>query len=395
MKSNRNRIPQVAILLESSHEISRGMLRGILSYVRHYGPWALHIVAGGANDQKMPDLKTWRGSGIIARIPNPQAAADILAAHLPTVIVDPPDDYLAAEHPISRFCCVQCDSAAVALRAADYYLASGFSNFAFIGEVSGMNWSRRRQEAFIRRLADAGHECAVYPSPSPAEATEWSVERQRMCRWLKKQPKPLAVFAANDNRGRQVLNACQVADLPVPYEVAVLGVNNDELICETSLPPLSSVAVNMEQAGYITAEILDQLMRKSLKRKRNFTYAPADVVTRASTQRMQVTDRLVIKALEHIRINAGLNLRVSDVADHLGVSRRWVEKRFVQTLGRSVLDEIQRVRMDTIRTLVTQTDQPFTKIARRCGFASANHLGIIFKDSFGMTLTEFRKQSNR
>jgi len=220
MKKNRQKIPQVAILLESSHETSRGMLRGILNYVRHYGPWALHIVAGGANDQKMPDLKTWRGSGIIARIPNAQAAADIVAARLPTVIVDPLDDYLTPSHPISRYCCVQCDSIAVAQHAADYYIANGFSNFAFIGEATGMNWSRLREDAFVRRLDDLGYKCAIYPAPSSEEANEWSLERQRMCRWLRKQPKPLAVFSANDNRGRQVLNACQAADLPVPYEVA-------------------------------------------------------------------------------------------------------------------------------------------------------------------------------
>ncbi len=390
-KTTRQRIPQVALLLESSHETSRGMLRGILDYVRLYGPWALHTVAGGASDQKLPDLKAWRGSGVIARIPNSRAADDIVAAHLPTVVIDPSDEYLAPDHPLARFCHVQCNSAAVADRASDFYLGNGFTNFAFVGEPTGMNWSRWRQEAFLRRIGEAGRSCAVYPQPSLKES-EWAVERKRMCRWLKGLPKPVAILAANDARGRQVLNACLTADIPVPYEAAVLGVNNDTLICETSLPPLSSIAVDMECAGYAAAELLDQLMRHTLRARQTVTYEPAGVVPRASTELLHVTDRLVIRALEFIRINAGLNIRVSDVADHLGVTRRWVEKRFELTLSRSVLDEIQRVRMDTLRALVSQTDQPFTKIASRCGFTSANHLGIIFKAHSGMTMSEFRCQ---
>ena len=394
-KAARQKIPQVAILLESSHEISRGMLRGILDYVRLCGPWALHIESGGSSDQKMPDLRVWRGSGIIARIPNAQVASDIVAAKLPTVLVDPTDTYLAPAHPLSRCCRVSCNSAAVARQAADYYLANDFRNFAFVGEPSNMNWSRWRQEAFVGRLQEKGFACAVYPSPSNHEREEWEVERQRMSRWLAKLPKPLAVFAANDARGRQVLSACLAADLPVPYEVAVLAVNNDVMICETSLPPLSSIAVDMERAGYAAAELLDQLMRKTLTKQRCVTFDPQEVVARASTQRLQVNDRLVIRALEYIRINAGLNIRVSDVAGHAGVTQRWVEKRFAQTLGRSVMDEIQRVRMDTVHSLVAETQIPLAQIAKRCGFTSANHLGVLFRQTFGSTMSEYRSRTAR
>lgn len=368
------------------------MLRGILKYVRLYGPWALHIDSGGASDQKVPDLKSWRGAGIIARIPNASAARAIVAARLPTVVIDPSDDYLKRSHPLSRCSHVQCNSAAVANRAADFYLGTGFSNFAFVGTPTGINWSRWRQEAFVLRLAEWGFPCAVYPQPTP-EDNEWEIECKRMCHWLARLPKPLAVFAANDTRGRQVINACLAANIPVPYEVAVLGVNNDTLVCETSLPPLSSVAVNIEQAGYAAAELLDQTMRKALTQQRCVTYEPFDVVVRASTELMPVNDRLVIRALEYIRINAGLNIRVSDVASHLNVTRRWVEKRFEQSLSRSVMAEIQRVRLDTLRALVSQTDQPFTQIASRCGFTNANHLGIIFKKRFGMTMSDYRTQN--
>ncbi len=389
-KPAREKIPQVAVLLESSHETSRGMLRGILRYVRLNGPWALHLVPGGARDQRLPEAGAWRGSGIIARVPNARIASEIVTARLPTVIIDPLDPFLAPSHPLSRCCRVRCDSQAVARLAADHLFAGGFTHFAFAGSPTATNWSRWRQEAFVSRLAEHNHACAIYPGPSDPNCAEWERERAAMCLWLVQLPKPVAMFTANDARGRQVLDACLAADLPVPYQVAVLGVNNDELICETSQPPLSSVAVDIEHAGYAAAELLDQLMRDVSYKPRIITYQPAGVVSRASTERVPVTDRLVIRALEYIRINAGLNIRVSDVAGHLGVTRRWIEKRFAGELDRSVLDEIQRVRFETVRGLVSQTSLAFSEIARRCGFTSSNHLGIIFKAHFGATMSAYR-----
>ncbi len=367
------------------------MLRGILRYVRLNGPWALHLVPGSARDQRLPTASIWRGNGIIARVPNTRVATEIVASRLPTVIIDPFDPFLAPSHPLSRYCRVCCDSQAVARLAADHLIAAGFIHFAFADAPTAPNWSRWRQEAFVSRLAEHGHDCAVYPLPSARDRAEWERERAAMCRWLAKLPKPVAVFTANDARGRQVLDACLAADLPAPYQVAVLGVNDDELICDTSQPPLSSVAVDVEHAGYAAAELLDQMMRGTLREPRIITYQPIGVTRRASTERLPVTDRLVIRALEYIRINAGLNIRVFDVAAHLGVTRRWIEKRFATELGRSILSEIQRVRFETVRGLVSQTGLPFTEIARRCGFTGANHLGIIFKAHFGVTMSEYRE----
>ena len=252
-KRTKESIPQVAILLESSHEISRGMMRGIIQYVQIYGPWALHMIAGGANDQRMPDLKDWKGNGIIARIPNLHSADDIVQAALPTILIDPFDQYLEPKHPLFKCPHVQCNSEAVAALAAGELLAQEFTNFAFVGDPNGSNWSHWRKKTFTRCLKEAGFSCEIYPMPELEDSTSWVSEKKHMCKWLKNIPKPAAVFAANDSRGRQVLNACLTAGVTVPYEVAVLGVNNDVLICETSMPPLSSVAVNMEQAGYMAA----------------------------------------------------------------------------------------------------------------------------------------------
>lgn len=394
-KNKRQKIPQVALLLDSCHETSRGMLRGIFEYVRLYGPWGLNIVTGGSFEQKLPDFRFWKGSGVIAHTYSREMADAIAAARLPTVIFDLNDEWQEAWSEMSHACQVQCDSSATGRMAADDLIQKGFTRFAFVGEANGLNWSRWRKEAFVGRLDEAGFSCNLYPGPAP-DRMEWDLERRQMTRWLQKLPKPVAIFTAHDARGRQVLDACLAAGIGVPYEAAVLSVDNDPLICETCIPSLSSIRLDVEAAGYAAAELLDKRMFGSAEHPATnemVTYPPLEVVPRLSTQTIHVNDKLVIRALEFIRINAGLNIRVSDVTDHLKISPRWLEKRFDCVLGRSVIDEIKRVRMETILRLVTQTQQPFDQIAKKCGFASVNHLRMLFREERGQTMSACREQS--
>ena len=393
-RPTRKKMPQVAILLESSHGVSRAMLQGIFNYVRIYGPWSLNVVEGGSDDQRMPDTRLWKGDGIIARVPNDTAAKAILSSRLPAVLFNPADAYLEPSHPLSKYCRIQSDSHAIGKLAAEYYLGRAHRHFAFVGKPSDPNWSRWRREGFMQRLSQSGVECHLYPLPPPAKS-DWIAERPGLCAWLRKLPKPAAIFAANDNRARQVLDACLVADIGVPYETTVLGVNNDPLICETCIPPLSSIAVDDERAGYEAARMLDRLMQGQEKPGRAVRYLPKEIVARASTADLHVSDKRVIQALEFIRINAGLNIRVSDVAEHLGVSPRWAENRFKQALGHSLHQEIHNVRMSTARSMVIATDRPFSEVAARCGFRSANHLCKLFKDVYGCTMGELRQTGGK
>ncbi len=384
-------MPEVAVLLETSHGISRMELRGILRYVRVHGPWSLHTDVGGTRDLKMPDARHWKGQGIIGRVPNDAVAAQIVAARLPTVLFNPGDKFLQAAHPLSKCCRTESDSNAIGRLAADFYLDKGFTHFAFVGEPTGINWSLARQDAFAARLAQADKSCHLYPLP-PRRLAAWGAERPHLCAWLKALPKPVALFAANDARARQVLDACLVSDIAVPYEAAVLGVNNDSLICETCIPPLSSVMLDAEHAGYEAARMLDEQMGRRGTRQQVVVYGPTGVASRASTEHLQVSDRLVIRALDFIRINSGLTIRVSDVASHLRVSARWLEQRFRETVDRSVHDAIRRARMSTVCAMLAETDLPLKEISRRCGFAQPNHLCALFHREHGMTMSAYRTQ---
>lgn len=387
-------MPQVAVLLETSHGVSRAMLQGIFDYVRVCGPWSLNVIEGGANDQRLPDTRLWKGDGIIARVPNTAVAKAILSSRLPAVLFNPSDTYLNPAHPLSRYSRIQFDSEAIGTLAAEFFLSRTPRRIAFVGAASDNNWSRWRQEAFTRRLETAGVPCSVYPQPPP-DQREWIVERPRLRRWLKQLPKPAALFAANDSRARQVIDACLISGIAVPYELTVLGVNNDPLICETCIPPLSSIAVDDERAGYEAASLLDRIMKGDEQPGRVIRHSPREVVERTTTTDLHLSDKRVIRALEFIRINAGFNLRVSDVADHLGVTPRWAEECFKQALGHSLHDEIHRTRMATIRQMVANTDRPFSEIATQCGFRSVNHLCKLFKETFTCTMSDLRKTGTR
>ena len=390
----QKKMPQVAVLLESAYGVSRAMLQGLFDYVRVYGPWSLNVIEGGLGGERVPDTRLWKGDGIIARVPDDMIANALLSSRLPTVLFNPPGAYLAPEHPLSRFSRTQLDSEAIGTLAAEHVLGCSPRSCVYIGHPSEAHWSRVRCDAFCARLRQAGKECHVYPLP-PKDKREWVVERPRLCAWLQKVPKPMAIFTANDNRGRQVLDACLVAGVAVPYEATVLGVDNDALICETCIPPLSSIAADTERAGYEAARLLDRLMRNKEKPGRVVRFGPRGLVSRASTADLHISDKRVIRALEFIRINSGMNIRVSDVAKHLGVTPRWAENLFKQAVGQSLHQWIHEVRMASVRNMVTASDSPFSEIASRCGFRNVSHLCRIFKSTHGCTMSSLRQPDRR
>jgi len=180
----------------------------------------------------------------------------------------------------------------------------------------------------------------------------------------------------------------------VPQEAAVLGVDNDEMLCETTNPQMSSIQMNTEQTGFEAARLLDGMMRgrrRALK-KVVLTYGFANLVTRQSTETVQIGDAIIARALEFIRINAGIAVTVDDLVRHLHVSRRSLETRFKAMLGRTVYSEIMRVRLERVQTLLRETPMTIEAISDTCGFASASHLGSVFRSHFEMTLSSYRRQ---
>jgi LacI family transcriptional regulator len=388
---NLSAIPQVALLFETNEQAHRDILRGVLRYERIHGPWSLHVAEGRAGEQRLLTMKTWGGAGLIGVIQNAAYARAVLAADVPAVLIDPLDETRLPPGLLKRHSVLASDLNAIGELAAAYFLERRFTQFAFVGEIHGINWSRERGEAFAACVSRKGFTCHTYGTLSASEKQDWGLERERLCAWLKGLPKPVAVFAAMDVRGRQVLDACLTAGLDVPHEVAVLAVDNDELICDSTMPPLSSIALDTERMGYEAAQILDEAMRRVRTARRvTRTFPPLHVVTRRSTDAVHLEDEIVARALEFIWLNAQNPIGVPDVVKHAGVSRRLLELRFRKALNSTIQEEFQRTRLKRVKTLLKETNLSVTAIAKACGFTSKSYLGKVFRRTFRTTMTRYR-----
>jgi LacI family transcriptional regulator len=381
-------IPKVVLLVETSRGYGRQILRGIVRYSRLHGPWSFYITPGDFV-QRWPEIQQWGATGIVARIETVKLAEAIEASGLPTIALDMPVKFSSPDTPPKRFSDVRPDPKRITELGAAHLLERGFQRFAYCG--TGDIWSVQRQEGFTAALGKAGFDCEVYPLPRRRRDRVWDREQASLAAWIRDLPKPVGVMACNDDRGRQVLEACLAAGVDVPREVAVLGVDNDDLLCDLCDPPMSSVAINGEWGGFEAAKLLDRLMRRRNSRPGRIVVPPTHVVTRRSTDVLAMEDRDVAAALAFIRDSVGQPIQVQDVLQHVPLSRRALEMRFRRALGRSVHDEIQRVRLDRARQLLIETDFTTPKIAEMSGFGSASYLGVMFSRATGMTPTKFRK----
>lgn len=386
-------MPQVMLLLEMSNKINRDRIQGILRYERLYGPWRLHIVEGKRFEQPSRDIESLGVDGVIAGTTLTELLEPVTRSRVPTVLFDPLDPQALKAFPQFRYSTICCDSVSVGRCGADYLLEQGFRHFAFVSDIWDSNWARKRRDGFVKRVADAGFAAKVYDSLSAAARNDWGVEQKGLAAWLAKLPKSVGLMAANDVRGRQVLDTCVMAGLSVPDQVAVLGVDNDELICATTNPPMTSILRDTEGSGYYAAQMLDRMMRGKNRKTEALQYGPLRVVGRQSTERLQFTDRLAVRAVEFIRINSGIGMRVGDVVKHLNVSRRLAELRFRQAVGHSIHDELQNARLAQVRRLLQETDLSITEITAHCGYESESYLGLVFRKNFDATMRQFRKDS--
>ncbi len=388
------RSPQVALLLETSTEYGRGLLRGVLRYSRLHGPWFLHV-APGHLDQALPNGTARKLDGIIARIRSREVERRVQSLQLPCVVSTLGE--WRSRLSLARANEIRTDSASIARMVATHFIEAGFRRLAFCGFV-GCHWSTRRERAFAEATRERGFECSAHRITlanwvqRPNWMKTWQHEQPPMVRWLKCLRKPVGLMACNDACGREVLQACVTAGLKVPDEVAVVGVDNDEMMCELSSPPLSSVALDLERAGYEAALLLDGLMKGEVQGGEVWV-RPTHVVSRLSSDAIAQEDPVVARALQFIRDRASQNLAVSEVREEVGVSRRTLERRFMRAINRSVLSEISRRRLERAKRLLLETDMPCYAVAAEAGFGSLNTFNRMFGRREGMTAQTFRELS--
>lgn len=383
-------IPKVVLLLESSRSSGRDMLRGVANYAHHYGPWSFYWEPAGL-EKAWPLLKTLDADGIILR--DVEKVEEVLASGIPAVVVG------HSRMEIPGLVNVVTDSESIGTLAAEHLLNAGFRVFGYCGLTQGSiertPWSLQRGESFSRRLSAAGFETHFYRPPPARLQLSGTRERQHIASWLASLPTPVGIMACNDDRGQQVIEACRLARLIIPDQVAVIGADNDELVCSLSDPPMSSVAVNFERAGYESAQLLGQMMSGCRVRGMKILVQATFVVARRSTNIITVDDPQLANALRFIRDHSRGLISVPDVARAAGLSRRVLEKRFKRVLKRSALQEVRRARVAAISRMLVETNQTIAQIALTLGFTSEEHIARYFRREHNMTPLAYRRLYGR
>jgi LacI family transcriptional regulator len=380
--------PHVALLVETSLGSGRDILRGIARYVREQRPWALFHEARSLEDSVPRWLDGWAGDGIIARIQNDRIAQAVQATGLPVV------DVLGMV-PDTGIPLVHVDDREISRLAAEHLLERGFRQFGFFG-IAEENWSKWRRDAFREWIEQAGygiHTCEL-PRHGRGLAT-WEGRENRVARWIQQLPKPIGIMVCSDQRGLDFLEACRRAGVTVPDEVAVIGVDNDDALCEVANPPLSSVWPAHRQVGYEAAALLDRLMSGQARPPQPIIIAPGGVVTRQSTDVLAIEDRNLALALRVIREQASEGIKVDAIARYAGLSRSVLQRRFRRVLGRTVHEELLHARIKRACQLLAETELPMIDVAEKSGFKHQEYMGAVFKRRLHLTPAQYRRQTGQ
>jgi LacI family transcriptional regulator, galactose operon repressor len=383
--------PRVALLIESSRGYGRGLLQGIADYVRVHGHWSVYLERHHLYDVPPAWLKKWRGDGIIARVENPRLVDAIRAQQVP--VVDLRGLGFQLQMPA-----ILTDDEAGALMAAEHFLEKGFRNFAYCG-YAGMRYSDVRSQVFHKTVSRAGFHCTIYhPTTHPRREDIVKQEQHgfvgegKLAAWLRELPKPVGLMACNDARGQQVLNACRDVGISIPDEVAVVGVDNDELVCDLCDPPLSSLVPNTRKIGYEGASLLESMMAGAPSPAEPIYVRPVGIVARRSSDVLAMDDPDVAAAVRFIRDHACNGISVEDVLQRVPMSWSSLERQFHKMLGRGPKAEITRVQVERVKQLLSGTDLPLKDIAARSGFTHTEYLSVVFKKKTGFTPGQYRSQ---
>jgi len=384
----RDDLRRVLLLIETSGAYGRGLLQGIARYNRQHGGWSICIRPRGMSDPSLTAMKLAEGQvdGVLVRMDDPRVLQLVKKSGAAMV-------NLRATFSAQPFPYVTVDHSQVAQLAAQHLQEKGLEHFAFCGQPTGSNPAfDQRGESFRREIEKSGGICHWFHADHVSQEMDWEKELIRLESWIEGLPKPVGIMACNDERGLQVLEACRRCGARVPDDVAVIGVDDDESLCELAIPPMSSIDVNAEGVGYEAAALLDRMMSGQKPATGSVLIAPRGVITRRSTDVAASEDEEIGQAVQYIRERACQKLQVADVLAHMGMSRASLQQRMKQMVGRTIHQEIQRVRFARVKELLVMSRLTIKQVAKESGFASVQYMTRVFRAASGETPALYRKR---
>ena len=384
----------IGILIERQRAYGRRLCQGVVRFAEERRDWSLRMIEFSQLDQA---LKRHDYDGFIARVMNNKIAQSLQKTSRPVVDV-------FFERPIPGFAAVDQNARLVGQMAARHFIEHKFSNFAFCG-YNGRSYSDGRKAGFVRSLKLNHFDCSVYSTPPSAlKDFEDSVvvrehfglpgDARQLLKWLKALPKPVAVFCAHDMRAYQVCEICRANGIRVPTDVAILGVDNDELVCNFTNPPISSIDQNPLDIGYAAALSLQKTFENPGIVPELVRVKPVKVVERGSTRVYPVSPPWLSDALVFIQANTTRKISAVDVYAHVGKSHTLVDNAFRNTLGTSVQKEISKTRLNEAKRLLESTAMSPSMVAKACGYSSLQYFSTSFSKAFGMSPSAFGDNSS-
>ena len=380
---------KIVLLSDFSEEYNKNLLRGITRYSKDHGPWTFckmptYYRETIGIDGILKWAKEWEANGIIGQFYNGEEVAKFTKAKIPVIAQDFKERFTDIPNITGAY-------RQTGALGADYFLKKGFKNFAFYG-FGNIVWSRERAEGFEERIQEAGFDVHYYEHKDARGIDLWYYKPSALSDWLKSLPKPIALMACDDNQGHHITEAARHAGIRIPDELAVLGVDNDEMICDLSDPPLSSIELDSEKSGYEAARLMEQMIEDDVCYADDIVVNATQVITRHSTDIFASKDKYIVSALKYIHGNLDKNLKVDQVLKEVPLSRRSLEKRFIMTTGYPVYEYIYNQRIEKFTQKLLETDMTIFEIALDLGLSDSKNIARQFKQIKGVTPMEYRKQ---
>ncbi|MDR1865935.1 MAG: DNA-binding transcriptional regulator [Bacteroidales bacterium] len=381
---------KILLLTDFSSGYSRSLLRGIVRWSKAYGPWVFYRMPQYYRELYGDDgvvrwANEWKADAIIAQLENVDLEK-LNELKIPIII----QNYRERS---DKICNITGDYFGTGEMAADFFLNRGFANFAYYG-FSDMIWSRERADGFGSRVKKRGYTVSTLNNDN-RKTEQWSFDPVALSNWLLSLPKPVALFACDDFFALQITETCKIYDIAVPDEISVLGTDNDELLCNISHPPLSSVVLDVETGGYQAAALLQQLMNHEITHAFDIVIPPIRIEARQSTEKYAVNDKYLLRVIEYIKNNYARYISIDDITRTVPFSRRILEKKFKESMGITVYQYLLQYRVELFSELLLKSDKPLEELAFLCGFEDYKNVARVFRKYKKTTPLQYQNRYGR
>ncbi|VBB48557.1 Transcriptional regulator [uncultured Paludibacter sp.] len=378
---------KILLLIDYSSEFSRKFLKGLIRYSKEYGPWIFYRLPSYyktlyGKQGIVNWAKEWEADAFIAQWDH-EGTNLLSELNIPIIL----QNYKSRSEYFSN---LTGDYIGTGRMAAQFFAKKKFTNFAFYGNKNAV-WSRERAEGYFSEVQKLGGNYYYFETEILNEEN-WSSSHIELDTWLLSLPKPIGLFACDDSFALQVSEICKINNIDIPNEIALLGVDNDELICTLSDPPISSIVLDVERGGYEAGRLIHQLIKKEKTNPFNITVKPTRIELRKSTEKYNISNEYIAKVVDYIEKNFEEDILIKELTSMVPLSRRNLETKFKKEMGISIYQFLLNCRIERYAYLLATTDCSLLDIALECGFNDSKNISRIFKKFKECTPIEYRQK---